>query len=182
MLIDCANKDAFFGLNRKSKYVYTNKTIWDTFIGIKGDMGYRKTSSFLTEIINGKKIEYDGSGERYYYQLTKPWVEGKDGYGIDEWIEKRIVNNIDEIVFFNGYISPNRPDLFFANSRVKEILITSDQYSETFHVADTPNPQILKLNKKVSGDIRFTIKDVYKGNKYQDTCIAGIYFLRIRGQ
>jgi hypothetical protein len=183
ILIDCSNNDAFFGLNKNSKYIHIGE--YRNFIGITGfNSLYNnpRVSSFLVETINGKKIEYNGRHENYYYELTRPWVEGVKGYGIGEWIEMEVANNIDEIVFFNGYIDPNRPDLYYSNSRVKEITITAGNEDWILPIKDTPNPQVLKLNKLVSGRIRFTINSVYEGSRYADTCIAGIYLLHVRGQ
>jgi len=139
----------------------------------------RRVSSFLTETVRGSIINYDGSKRNYSFELTKPWIEGKDGHGIGEWIEITPVVNVSGILFFNGYIDPNRPDLFYANSRIKEVLVTSKQYSWTYQIQDTPNPQILPLPDKFDDILRFTIKDVYEGNRYSDTCLAGIYFLLV---
>jgi hypothetical protein len=177
ILLDCSTGDTFFGINENSDYVNLGNRVFDNFIGFIGAMNdYQKQSSMLTEKISNKEIAYNGI-DKYYYQLSKPWVEGKDGNGIGEWIEKRIVQNIDEIVFFNGYISPNRPDLFFLNSRVKLLTIICNSESWSFGLDDNPHPQILKLPKKITGTIRFMISDVYPGAKYSDTSIAGVYFL-----
>jgi hypothetical protein len=134
--------------------------------------------------VRGKTVKYDGSHKKYYYELTKPWVEGKPGYGVGEWIERSPDGNSSEILFFNGFINPIRPDLFYANSRVKEALVSCGQDSWTFLLKDSPNPQILTLDDFISGDLtfRFTINDVYMGEKYSDTCIAGIYFLGEQGK
>jgi hypothetical protein len=181
ILIDCANNDTFFGLNKNSKYVYSYEDPRrPPFIGIR-DGWPIKTSSYLTETIAGKEVVYNGI-PNYFLELTRPWVEGKEGHGIGEWIEINMASPIDEIVFLNGYIDPNRPDLYSANSRAKEIQISVDDESWTYTIMDTANPQILKLPRLVTGNIRFTIKDVYPGTKYTDTCIAGIYFLGVRGQ
>jgi hypothetical protein len=181
ILIDCANKDTFFGLNKGSKYVYEGDANWSTFIGIIGHGLRTRTSSYLEETIGNKKMAYDGFGEKYYYQITKPWVEGKPGNGIGEWREFDIYSDTNEILFFNGYIDPNRPDLYHANARVKEIRVSAGGESWVFPIKDTPHPQILKMpTKAISETIRFTIEDVYEGNKYTDTCIGGIYFLLVR--
>jgi len=184
VLIDSQNNDAFFGLNKNSKYVYVGEKV-SPFIGIMGKSFWEhdiKVSSFLTETIRGKIIKYDGTYGKYAFELTKPWIEGVDGYGIGEWIEVKPVGHVCGIMFFNGYIDPNRPDLYYANSRIKEVIVTSKQYSWTFSIEDIPGPQILPLPDSFNDVLRFTIKDVYKGTKYSDTCLAGIYFLRIRGQ
>lgn len=180
ILIDCENNDLFFGLNKNSIYVNDDEGIHRTFIGILET--YNKVSSFLTETIRGRTIRYDGSRIKYSYELVKPWVEGKDDYGIGEWMETELVTHVCGVIFFNGYIDPNHPDLYYDNSRIKELHITSEQNTWSFGLDDSPHPQILTLPDSFNGRLRFTIKDIYKGNKYADTCLAGIYFLRIKGQ
>jgi len=190
-LIDCQNNDTFFGLNKNSIYV-TIRERRDPFIGIaeRGSPlipGFpfdfnHQVSSFLTETVSDSVKNYNWSNQRGAYKVTNPWVEGVDGHGIGEWIEVRSgghPDNISGILFFNGYIDPNRPDLFYANSRIKEVLVTSSQYSWTYQIQDTPNPQIMPLPKNFDDVLRFTIKDVYEGNRYSDTCLAGIYFLLV---
>jgi hypothetical protein len=182
ILIDCANNDTFFGFNKDSKYFDMGDMNRSSFIGITGHSLRTRTSSYLEETIGNKKITYNGFGGKYYYQITKPWVEGKPGSGIGEWREFDIYSDTDEILFFNGYIDPNRPDLYRANARVKEIRVSSGGESWVFPIEDTPHPQILTIPKMITGTIRFTIEDVYEGDKYTDTCIGGIYFLLVRGE
>jgi hypothetical protein len=177
VLIDCENNHTYFGINKNSEYVHIGNRVFDNYLRLIGGIGSsQKTSSNLTERIDGKEIVYNGK-DNYYYQLTKPWVEGKNDYGINEWIEKRIASKTKKIIFFNGFINPKRPDLFFNNTRVKNITVTAGNKSWSFLLKDDPNPQILELPEYITGIIRFTIKDVYKGDKYADTSIAGIYFL-----
>jgi len=174
VLIDCQNNDAFFGLNKDSIYWITGRSPF---------FPANRVSSFLTETLrDDRTIKYDGSKEKYYYELTKPWVEGEDDHGIGEWIETTPGTDVFKIVFFNGFINPNRPDLFYANSRIKEVNVSTEWDSWTFQIQDTPNPQILPLPDRFNDILHFTIKDVYEGTRYSDTCLAGIYFLRIRGQ
>jgi hypothetical protein len=178
ILMDCSNNDAFFGVNKNTKYVHTGDYPRGNFVGITGDMtDSQKTSSFLREKISNRDIEYNNRGN-YYYQLALPWIEGEEGDGIGEWIEKRTAWEADEIVFFNGFINPNRPDLFFANSRIKMIEIKCGDNIWEIPLEDTHNPQIVKLPEKIAGSIKFIIKDIYRGKKYSDTALAGIYFLR----
>jgi len=190
-LIDCQNNDTFFGLNKNSIYV-TIRERRDPAVGVltRGSPltpgspfeFNRRMSSFLTETVSGNIKNYDWSNQRIAYQVTNPWVEGVDGHGIGEWVEVRPgghPGNLSGILFFNGYIDPNRPDLFYANSRIKEVLVTSRQYSWTYQLQDTPNPHILPLPKNFDDILRFTIKDVYEGSRYSDTSVAGIYFLLV---
>jgi hypothetical protein len=182
VLLDCQNNDAFFGFNKNSIYVTIREGRYP-FIGFAGQWSFdTRVSSFLTETVSGSVKNYDGFPEKYQFELRKPWVEGVDGHGIGEWLETRPIgspSNLSGILFFNGYIDPNRPDLFYANSRIKEVLVTSTQYSWTYQIQDTPNPQIMPLPENFDDILRFTIMDVYEGSRYSDTCLAGIYFLLV---
>ncbi len=178
ILVDCSNNDTFFGINKNTEYIRLSDRIRGNTIGLSpGRSMHERTSSYLTETISNKKIEYNNESH-YVYQVTSPWIEGVEGNGIGEWIEKEVFFDANEIVLFNGYINPNRQDLYFANSRVKEIEIINEGNNWTFTLEDTPNPQIIMLPEKITGTVRFVIKDVYEGNKYADTALGGIYFLR----
>jgi hypothetical protein len=136
-----------------------------------------KTSSFLRE----NRIEYIGNNLKHLF-TTNPWVEGKRDAGIGEYIEfdysEMYFKDTNIIVISNGYFSPNNPDLYYQNNRVKKIRIeeVKGNYRQEFDVMDTPNLQSFKLNKSCT-NIRIIILDVYYGHEYNDTCInylAGI--------
>jgi hypothetical protein len=180
ILIDCETNDTYFGLNRNSKYVHIGKRVYDNYIRLileyMMNPDLQKTSGIYSEYIADREIKYNGL-DRYYYQLTKPWIPSGDGYGIGAWRAMRMARPTKKIVFFNGFINPQEPDLFFHNSRVKNITVTSGNNSWNFALKDDPNPQILELPKNISGDIRLTINSVYKGSKNTRPSVAGIYFL-----
>lgn len=117
------------------------------------------------------------------------WVEGSDGSGIDEYIEiKRKVDVSDkdygidytEICIVNGYIKNEK--VWKNNNRVKTLAFYyNDEYVSDIELEDTYSPQIISLDKynihANSGEevaFKFVIKDVYKGDKYDDTAITGI--------
>ena len=186
VLIDLENNDTFFGVNRNSRYADTSSTRGRVFIGISGRSPWERdtrVSSFMTKTIGDRVIKFNGfSRDRYYFELSRPWIEGSDGQGTGEWIETKPVGVVSSIMFFNGYINPNRPDLFFAYSRAKEVLITAPGNSWTFELKDTPHPQILPLSPDgFNNEFRLTIMDIYEGSMFSNTSIAGIYFLRIPG-
>ena len=112
---------------------------------------------------------------KYYFDLA-PWAV--KGNGVGQWISKEISYSTAEIVIVNGFVAPDRPDLFEKNSRVSKIEIESDTGKWTYDLADTPTPQVLKLPVKITGKIKFTIQGIYSGSKYEDTAISAIYFLR----
>ena len=130
---------------------------------------YFEASSELHE----KDIIYSGSNLKTL-DLNKPWVEGAKGYGAGESVRFRI--NAEELIIFNGFVSKNRSYLFSQNSRLKtiDLYFTSSDLHERYELKDTPNPQSIIFEKIFNEDIILTIIDVYKGEKYTDTCLNAI--------
>ena len=105
--------------------------------------------------------------------MSMPWVEGENDSGIG--IKIRIQSKYKEmksLMFSNGYVSYEKPYLYKYNNRVKRMQITSDNSSMNLDVEldDTPQLQFISLGEAVD-NIEITIKDVYKGSKWDDTCI-----------
>lgn len=135
------------------------------------------SSSFLIE----ESTKYDGHNFYVDNTLLLPWVENKTDSGIDEWIEFEIKDStdIDAFLVSNGYVNFEKPYLYQANNRVKKIRIKTQDNDIDFTVIlkDTSQFQEVKLPKKLSAGkniIRFTIEEVYKGNKWNDTCVNRI--------
>lgn len=134
-------------------------------------------TSFLTEIINGKKFEYKASNLSSW-DITNAWVEGVDGDGIGEEIEAMVYNN--HLVIVNGFFYPKDLSVYFKNNRVKEIVLTGyDEednfvFSQEYTLVDSPNLQVIVFPKRAAR-VNISIKSVYKGNKYRDTAISGIF-------
>ena len=135
-------------------------------------------SSFLKEKNKEYKIE----------NLCKskpgtPWVEGVPGDGIGEGFticnsdidpERPYENVFPYLLIMNGYISYSKPYLYKQNNRVKKIKVTGIKSgkSKVLNVLDTPHPQTVDISFITEPeDIRVEIADVYKGTKYDDTCI-----------
>lgn len=116
-------------------------------------------------------------------RLDSPWSEGINGYGIDEKITCKTTTPV--LVFFSGFFSIKNQSLYENNSRPKVIEIYSEvtKLSKLYYLNDTPAPQILNIIDILQCDYRedsentitITIKDVYKGKKYADTCINSIF-------
>ena len=81
----------------------------------------------------------------------------------------------------NGFISLNRSDLYEKNNRVEKITIsgmTSKAKKEVL-LLDTAKPQYIDLSDFSNNEeIKLVIQSVYKGSKYDDTCIAGIILMQ----
>ena len=101
------------------------------------------------------------------------WVKGTEGEGVNEWIKfefdkEYTVNRIDII---SGYSKSS--DIFKANNRVKKLeLLFSDSTRVNLNLKDTMDLQQVKIEPRVTKSIKFIIKDIYKGSKYEDTAIS----------
>ncbi|MBQ0004072.1 MAG: hypothetical protein KBT21_11120, partial [Treponema sp.] len=81
----------------------------------------------------------------------------------------------DEIQILNGYVNIKHPMLYLQNNRVKTILIESEEpkFSQEYTLEDVVKYNVLKLPARTD-KIKITIKDVYKGTLYDDTCLSSI--------
>lgn len=148
-----------------------------------------KASSYLSENTKKGFIEYLPQNllERLYYMtgpdydkvtydtVTPPWVEGKEDYGIGEYLDIEFNWPSDEMQILNGYVDFTRMDLYEKNSRVKTVLIESEnpKFSKEYQLEDLVKYSLINLPQKTD-KIRMTIKDVYPGTKYKDTCLSSI--------
>lgn len=106
------------------------------------------------------------------------WSEGAGGYGENEYITIVFdkIYAIDEICIWNGLCT--NEELFYKNSRLCEIEIElSDGQTFSYECQDgwenRKNTVTFSDSVKTSS-VTITIKSVYAGNKYSDTCISEI--------
>ncbi len=174
--------------------IYTDE--WGLYKKRPWYIGYKKGSCIdIVEYYNevnessfllGNNIEYRGKNV-FKQRLDMPWVEGKNGNGIEEWIEFRLIgtlSNVDKeilanatgIYIVNGFISFDKPYLYTQNARIKRIKVVDmeTRNEKEFVLKDTPNPQKVMLNEFSGHLIRVIIVDIYKGSKYEDACIGGV--------
>lgn len=114
-------------------------------------------------------------GDNPMYTNPVPFVTKRGNSGIGEKIYIKCINPQDSISLLPGYVNTIRQDLFYKNNRPKEIKIIDNDsnYVMSATLADIAIFQKIPLKKKIKN---FTIEivDVYKGTKYDDTCISGI--------
>ena len=132
---------------------------------------YKDCSSYLKE----KNLDYPVTN-LCELVVDSPWVEGVQGDGRGEGFT--IVNSwgsvFPYILLMNGYISYKKPYLYKQNNRVKKIKVTGlkSGKSQILDVLDTPHPQTVDISFITEAeDVRVEIADVYKGTKYDDTCL-----------
>lgn len=118
---------------------------------------------------------YDYSVNQLYDQnYSTCWTEGVEGDGIGQTVtvnfESRVKINTLNIV--NGYNKTY--DLYQKNNRVKKVtLIFDDGSEETVELKDSFNiSQSISFTEKQTKTVKVRIDEVYKGTKYEDTCLT----------
>ena len=86
---------------------------------------------------------------------------------------------MDAFLISNGYVNYDKPYLYKANNRVKTLLIECKErdIEYTVELDDTSSFQLITLPRNLGENpcsVRFIIKDVYKGYKWDDTVINRI--------
>ena len=134
---------------------------------------YEDCSSYLVEGDREYKVE-----NLCNCKMATPWVEGAPGSGIGEGFTIKKQNYSQAVpsclLIMNGYISCEKPYLYKQNNRIKKIKVTGVKSgkSKILDVLDTPHPQTVDISFITEPeDIRVEIADVYRGTKYDDTCI-----------
>lgn len=145
-------------------------------------------SSFYKEKLNTKNIDYNSDYLNLIIDVRNfesnwinriPWVPGKDRNtsGIEEYLEITFNEPSDNLVVLNGYVDLEKRYLYKYNNRVKTAVITSldkeHPFEFEYNFEDYVHFSEIKLPEKV-GKVRLTIKDVYKGEKWDDTCIQAV--------
>ncbi len=111
------------------------------------------------------------------------WAEGAKDDGIGEWVEFKIKNhpgkNVKTTTFWglnisNGYRKSK--EIWAKNSRVKQLQMDINGKPRLLiNLKDTifnQNVGFRSFDIKPGDIIRFTIKEIYPGSKYKDTCIT----------
>jgi len=118
-----------------------------------------------------------------------PWAEGKEDEGIGEYIEFEIMPADDllndrmgswiikddiTISVLNGFVNPLKQKLFYENNRIKKAAIWIDD-KRSFDINFNDYVEFTEFNvPKQTKKVRIEILEVYKGTKYNDTCITKI--------
>lgn len=146
----------------RAPLTYTRCTEWGT--------QYLDCSSYLVEKNKTYSVNNLGS-----LVVDTPWVEGVKGDGIGEGFTfARDSRPFNYLLIMNGYISYDKPYLYKYNNRVKKLKLTGlkNGKSQVVDILDTPHPQTIDLSfLEEEEDVRIEIADVYKGTKYDDTCL-----------
>ncbi len=142
----------------------------DFSIRRRSQLSYTATSH-LTE--NG--VEYSPENLKDI-RTGRPWVEGVPGDGVGERIyltyDRYPNEGFSHLLLSNGFVSYRNPSLYGKNGRLKRIRVIDREsdFVQEFGIEDTPNYQILELNRPLK-NIIIEIREVYPGSRWDDTCV-----------
>ena len=171
---------------RKEKIRYPYSTVFNDIIQNV------ESSSHLIENNKGIAIDYSGISLDWFLihnsewpmdeinRYCFPWVENVEGSGIGEWIEFNLNSPQTITYILNGFVDGNRIHLYKANSRIKDAEFIGwteggKKFKQNVHFEDFVYFKTVQFSEPVI-KFRITIKEVYTGEKWQDTCISAVMF------
>ena len=113
------------------------------------------------------------------------WCEGAAGDGIGEWVEFELSRDVEALSIWSGYnrsftgIEGKDIDTYFEKNnrpRTLEIVSADGKAKRTLELADVKTPQSFDRVFLPKGRYKLFIRAVYKGTKWQDTCLGEIVF------
>lgn len=169
-----------------SDYAKSQKRFYNYYYKTK----FTASSELIEQTKNGTNIynaenlgKFAYAPSDHYESLSwnyeaKPWVEGVKGYGIGESITISSEEEFNKIIILNGYVDVNRVDLYKKNSRVKTFTLKDldNKVDYKINLEDLVEFQSFVLSNKTK-NVKLIIEDVYKGDKWDDTCITGLVTL-----
>lgn len=106
------------------------------------------------------------------------WAEGVDGPGTGEWLKFGLdePRKVKAVRIISGY--PKTPQIFRNNNRVRNIKISfSYGRFQMNELKDVQDFQRILIDRDIpTSYVKLEIMDVYKGEKFDDTCIAEVEF------
>lgn len=111
--------------------------------------------------------------------ISTCWAEGVEGSGIGEKIviNSNKVFELNTITINNGYCK--NQNLFEGNNRLKELKVTFDNGESiflNFNDGYSNYKNVFEISPVKTSSVTVEIIDVYKGSKWDDTCISDIIF------
>lgn len=104
--------------------------------------------------------------------LGRPWVEGVAGVGLGQWLQFERLPQETAIVWYGGFTSYAKPHLFRQNARPRRIRVSGNDRWRTVSLPDSPDPVHVHVPDELGALIRITIEAVYRGTRWEDTCVA----------
>lgn len=131
----------------------------------------------VSSVLPRQGRNYYGAGSAFDGDRHSAWVEGRPHEGTGEWIEYLFEDAmvVQTLEIISGYAKSNKT--FRDNARPAMVKVHADDVPVgSVRLADTPDPQIIRLPEPVSAQfLRLEITDVYPGRKYKDLAISELW-------
>ena len=145
------------------------------------------SSKYLTEFVNGKLIEYKPKNlyttygvfckcHQYSWNSNSiPWAVRIIDEEIEPYVEIEYNSPIRVLSVLNGFVDINNLKLFKENNRpyIITVIDIENNYEFDINIPDYVYFSEISFQKETK-HIKLVIKDVYRGSKYNDTCITGL--------
>jgi len=131
------------------------------------------------------KASQYGPAKLFDGKLITSWQEGKDDYGVGEWIEIKFpLENNYSISLVNGFVKSTKKhgNLYKKNSRVKKVkvLYGSDYSGEVEIDLEDDRMDFQSLGNFRTDKIKIMIMEVYPGEKWKDTSISELKIATVK--
>ena len=103
------------------------------------------------------------------------WQEGVSGYGLGEWLKASFDGNykVKYMAFKLGNWKNDK--YYYGNAKPKTLEILIGDFRGEITFPDERAVQWVEFSKEVDANaMEITIRDVYAGTSWQDTCIAAV--------
>lgn len=192
---DIRNADYVLDKNGLNDFISKQRELYDSNLFVWQDNSYKVDASSCLDV---EKYKPSDVGDN---KLETVWAENVKGFGYKEWIKFKInpTRNyeIQYIVIYPGHGGSN--DLFKKNNRLKSVVVKifnsagkgvddvvgnhvylfkrfSFHDEEKYHIFSISDVYTVGEKNKEQ-EITVYIENVYKGSKYDDTCIAEIFLM-----
>lgn len=188
----------FILLDDRPEGVIPDKPFQSNIVKIIGASSYINEKTTVYDKKN-KYTNIDYTPLRLFDGLRESaWCESVKGSGINEWVEFELKQDILGLSIYNGFARYYYTDymnddidgkvrtkvekyynLFYENNRVKQLKIESNdgKIKQLINLKDIREIQNFYDIFLPSGKYKLYITDVYKGSKYDDTCLSEIVFM-----
>lgn len=192
---DIRNADYILDQNELNNFISKQNQLYDSCFYVWKENSFEiKTSSCL----DANKYKPSNSSDN---KIGTVWAENVKGYGFKEWIKFKVKPNypyeIQYIAIYPGHGGSN--SLFKLNNRLKSIVVKTYNSSgkgvndiigspvylfDRLSFRDEAMYHVFSIGdvytvgeKNKEQEITVYIENVYRGSKYDDTCIAEIYLM-----
>lgn len=143
---------------------------------------FAEASSVLIAQLGGHPKDFFGPRKAIDNDWTTCWAEGKDGFGIGEWIKLFwLTKEIPAYIALVPGWAKTRAR-WENNPRVREVeIVLSNGYRKSGRFDDLMRLQFVKLDCDRPAEwVQIFIRAVYEGKKFQDTSVSEIKVFRAK--